>query len=132
MPRIEYLGKLHRLSGNPVADRHTVEKLHGDERLSFGLVDFVDGADVRMVQSRRGPGLSPEPAQGLRVVRQVVGKELQGDVSTKLQVFRLVYNTHAPAADFAQDAVMGNRLTHGLREGVDTGENVTRELGEGQ
>jgi len=38
----------------------------------------------------------------------------QGDVATELQVFRLIYNTHAPAADPAEDAVMGNRLTHGL------------------
>ena len=41
-------------------------------------------------------------------------KELQGDVATELEVFRLVHNTHAPAADLAADAVMGNRLTHGL------------------
>jgi hypothetical protein len=50
----------------------------------------------------------------LRVVGEFVGKELQGDVATELQVFRLVHDTHAPAADLAEDAVMGNRLPHGL------------------
>jgi len=50
----------------------------------------------------------------LCVVGEVVWKELQGDVTTKLQVFRIVDHTHAPAADPAEDAVMGNRLPHGL------------------
>jgi hypothetical protein len=47
-------------------------------------------------------------------VGEFVGKELQGDVSAELEVFRLVHDTHAPAANLIYDAVMGNRLTHGL------------------
>jgi hypothetical protein len=47
-------------------------------------------------------------------VGEVVGKELQGDVATELQVFRLIDHTHSPAADPAEDAVMGNRLPCGL------------------
>jgi hypothetical protein len=35
-------------------------------------------------------------------------------VPTELQVFSLVHQTHPPAADPAEDAVMGNRLPHGL------------------
>jgi hypothetical protein len=35
-------------------------------------------------------------------------------VATELEVFRLVDYAHAPAADPAEDAVMGNRLPHGL------------------
>jgi hypothetical protein len=34
--------------------REPVQKLHGDERFAVGVVDFVDGADVRMIQCRRG------------------------------------------------------------------------------
>ncbi len=45
---------------------------------------------------------------------EFVRKELQGDVATELQVFRLVDHAHSSAADPAEDAVMGNRLTHGL------------------
>jgi hypothetical protein len=37
---------------------------------------------------------------------------VQGDVATHLQVFGLVDHTHAPAADPAEDAIMGNRLSH--------------------
>ena len=43
-----------------------------------------------------------------------VRKELQGDVATELEVFRFVHHPHAPAADPAEDAVMGNRLPYGL------------------
>jgi hypothetical protein len=35
-------------------------------------------------------------------------------VAAELEVFRLVHHAHAPAADPAEDSVMGNRLTHGL------------------
>jgi hypothetical protein len=67
-----------------------------------------------MVQRGRGLGLPLETAEGLCVVGEVVGKELQGDVATELQVFRLVDHTHPPAADLVEDAVMGDRLPHGL------------------
>jgi hypothetical protein len=35
-------------------------------------------------------------------------------VATELEVFRLIHYSHPPAADPAEDAVMGDRLTHGL------------------
>jgi hypothetical protein len=35
-------------------------------------------------------------------------------VTTKLEVFCLVNYTHASTPDLAEDAVMGNRLPHGL------------------
>ena len=68
-----------------------------------------------MVQRGRSLGFPLETAKGLGVVGEFVGEELQGDVATELHVFRLVDHTHAPAADPAEDAVMGDRLTHGLR-----------------
>jgi hypothetical protein len=47
-------------------------------------------------------------------VGEFLGEELQGDMSTELQVFCLIHHAHAPAADPAEDAVMGDRLTNGL------------------
>ena len=52
--------------------------------------------------------------ESLRIIGEFVGKKLQGDVATELQVFRLIHDAHSPAADLAEDAVMGNRLPHGL------------------
>jgi len=77
------------------------------------LIDFMDRADVRMVQRGRGFGLSLESAESLCVVGEFVGQELQGDVATELEVFGLIHHTHAPATNPAEDAVMGNRLPHG-------------------
>ena len=95
-------------------ERLPLQKFHGDEGSPIVLANFVDRADVRVVQRGRSLGLAPEAAEGLWVVGEIVGKELQRDVATKLEVFSLVDDTHAAAADPAEDAVMGNRLTHGL------------------
>jgi len=47
----------------------------------------VDRADVRVVQGGRSLGLPLEAAEGLRIVGKFFRKELQGDVTTELEVF---------------------------------------------
>ena len=47
-------------------------------------------------------------------MRKIIGKELQSNTATELQVFRLINNAHAPTPDLAEDAVMGNCLPHEL------------------
>ena len=63
--------------------------------------------------SEDAAGLPLEMAEGLRVVGEFFRKELQRNVPTELQAFR-PYNTHATAANLAEDAVMGDRLPDGL------------------
>src|SRR5438552_9506557 len=58
-----------------------------------------------------------EAAESLYIVGEFVGKELQSDVATELQVFRLVHHAHSPPTDPAEDAVVGDRLPHGLGRG---------------
>jgi hypothetical protein len=82
-------------------------------RLSTSSISW-DRADVRMVQGGRRLGLPLEAAEGLRVLGEFFWKELEGDVATQLQVFRLVDHPHAPATDLAEYAVVGNRLPRGL------------------
>ena len=55
-----------------------------------------------------------EPTEGLGVVGEIIGQELQGNMSTQLEVFRFIHHTHTTAADLAEDAVMGNHLPHGF------------------
>ena len=50
---------------NAVLERQPVEKLHGDERLAVLVVNFVDGADVGMVQRRGGVGFTLKTGRGL-------------------------------------------------------------------
>ena len=113
--QIEYRFDLQRLASDSVPERLPLQQFHGNEGSSVRFVDFVDCADVRVVQRRRSFGFPLETAEGLRVVGEFVGQKLQGDVATELQVFGFINHAHAPAADPAEDAVMGDRLTHGLR-----------------
>ena len=57
--------------------RQPVQKLHRDEGLPIVLRDFIDGADVRMVQSRRGLRLTLEPRQRLGILGERIGQKLQ-------------------------------------------------------
>jgi hypothetical protein len=50
-----------------------IQKLHGDEGLAALFVDFVDRADVEMVQRRCGLGFALKPAQ-----RRVRSRRLRG------------------------------------------------------
>lgn len=83
--------------------------------MTINLLDLVDCADVRMVQGRGSPGLAAKAFQCLGIVGEFLGKELQGHVPTELDVFRLVHHAHASAANPADDAVMGDRLSGWLR-----------------
>ena len=49
-----------RTARNAVLQRHPVQKLHGDERLIIVFADFVDRANVGMVQCRCSPGFKAE------------------------------------------------------------------------
>jgi hypothetical protein len=44
------------------------------------LVNFVDRADMRVIQGRGGFGFPLEAAESLRVVGKIVWKKLQGNV----------------------------------------------------
>src|SRR5262249_56453335 len=52
---------------DPMLQRHAVQKFHHDECLSVLLIDFMDGADVRMVQCGRSLGFPLKSVQGLAI-----------------------------------------------------------------
>ncbi len=64
--------------------RHAVQKLHDDEWTPIVLANFVNGADVGMVEGRGGLAFALEAAERLRVVRHIVGQEFQGDKAAKV------------------------------------------------
>ena len=90
--------------------RHAIEKLHGDEGLPVLLADFVDGADVGMVQGGCGLGFALKTGEGLRILGNFFGQELQRDKAAQLYVLGLVDDTHAAAAEFLDDAVVRDGL----------------------
>ena len=64
-PQLQHFLKRERLAGNAMLQRLPVEKLHRNERLTVVLADFVDGANVGMVQGGRSLCLTVEAAQSL-------------------------------------------------------------------
>jgi hypothetical protein len=100
-----------------------VQKLHGDERFAVLIVNFVDRADVGMVQGRSRLGFALESAERVRVFGYLVGQELQGYKAAKLHVLSLVDNAHAATAQFLDNAVvrygLANHLSRILRVGND-------------
>ena len=96
----------HRPTADAVFQRRTVQILHCNEGLIVLLSNFVDGADVRMIQSRRGLCFPPEPFKRLKVPRNFIRKEFQGHEPTKGRVLGLVDHPHATAAEFFHDSVM--------------------------
>ena len=86
--------------------RHAVEILHGDEGFAVLVVDFIDGADVGMIQGRGGLGFALEAAERLRVFGYIVGKELESDKAAELYVLSLVDHAHPATAELFYNAVM--------------------------
>src|SRR4051794_9265170 len=111
--QIEHRLDLQRLASDPVAQSLSLQQFHGDEGSPLELVGLVNGADVGMVEGGSSLGLPLEAAEGLRIGGEFVGRELQRDVATELEVFRLIDHTH-PTAELTQNAVMGHGLPHGL------------------
>ena len=112
--QIEHGLDLQRLASDPMPERLPFQQFHGDEGSPIDFVDLVDGADVGVVQRGCSPRFPLEATEGLCVVGEFVGKELQSDVATQLQVFRFINHTHPASANLAEDAVMGNVLSHRL------------------
>ena len=96
--------------GDPVFQGPPLQTLHDDERPALVLADVVDGADVRMIQGRGRLRLTLEALAGCRVFEVGLGKELQGHMAVKACVLGLVDDAHAPAAQFLDDAVVGDDL----------------------
>ena len=105
--------------GDSMAQGHAIQKLHDDEGLAFFLPDFMDRADVGMVQTRGRLSLALEAQHGLRVVGYFLRQKLQGDEAVQVDVLGLVDDAHATAAELLNDAVMRNDLVkHGRIAGL--------------
>ncbi len=94
---------------------YALQKLHGDELAVLVMANFIDRADVGVVQRGSGTGFPAEAFQGLRVLGNVVRKEFQSDEASKIDVFGFIDHTHPPAAEFLDDAVMRDGLANHWR-----------------
>src|SRR3954469_9062566 len=74
--------------------------------LMLVLFNGVNGADIRVVQSRSGASLPLKALERMRVLRQFCRQKLKCDPPPQLGVFRFVDNAHAAASQLAGDSVM--------------------------
>ncbi len=97
---------LERPRGERFLEAPSLDERHRDERRALGLSDLMDGADIRVVESRRGAGLLDETGFRFRVALELGGKELQGDDAAEARILGLVDHAHAALADLVEDFVM--------------------------
>ncbi len=97
-------GRAERPAAQPLGQDFTLEQLHRDVQLPVLLADFVDLADVRVVDARRGAGLAPEALAGLGIMGER-GQRLQRDRTFKPTVARGIDDAHAALAKLPFDRV---------------------------
>jgi hypothetical protein len=120
MRRVESVGNLdgeiqQRLSlkgftFDAVLQRLALQQFHGNEGLPIVFVNFVNGANVGVIEGRGCLGFALETLERLMVLRQSLRQELQGDEAMQLGVFGLIDHTHPAAAQLLQNTVVRNRL----------------------
>ena len=120
----ESLGQLEGAFLDPRAQRTAFQEGHDDKRPSLGLVDFVNRADIRMIQPRGGFCLALETLAGLFVSQQVRREEFQGDGAVELGVLGLVDDTHAALAELGGDFVVRNGLADHRSVGFSLGDGA--------
>jgi hypothetical protein len=94
-----------------VFERLAVEKFHGDEGFAIGVADFVDGADVGMVQGGGGFGFAAETFESLRIGGERFGKKFQSDEAIKESVLGFVDDAHSAAAETFENAEVRDGLS---------------------
>jgi hypothetical protein len=92
-----------------VLERFAIEELHHDETLPVVLVDFVNRADVRVIQSRCGLHFPPEPFKSGQVVGHPARQEFQPDWAMQPRGLSFVDDAHPAATELFDDAVVANR-----------------------
>src|SRR5579864_6868379 len=102
------------MTRDAVLQGHAFEVLHHDESLTARLIDLVNGADIWVIQGGSGARFALKTLEDLGVGGDVLGKKLEGDEASQLDVLGLIDDTHTSAAEFLDDPVMGDGLAdHG-------------------
>jgi hypothetical protein len=95
----------------------------GNSSLTVLVINFMYGADIRMIQCRSRLGLALKAGECLWVFGYVIGLELESHEATEFDILSLVDDTHAAASELLDDAVARDGLAdHGRAQ--DSGRNV--------
>jgi len=101
------------LRGQPLALQTVLEslpfeQLHHQEGAPFILANIVERANMRMIE-RGGGTRFPQKAFERRGVRaKTFRQKFERHAASQTRIFRLVYHSHASAAELLQNAVMSD------------------------
>src|SRR5882724_8823854 len=112
---VKDLSARQRLARDDVFESLAFQEFHRNEGMPFGFVNFINGADVGMVEGRGGPCLALKSLQDLMVADKVGWEELQCYIPTQPEILGAIYHSHAPAAQMFLDAVVGDDFTNHTR-----------------
>ena len=110
-PQPQNLVNFHRAPADPVFQGHPFEKLHRDEGMAILFANIVDGADVGMIESGGGLGLTSKSRQRLCISSHLVGQKLERNETVQSRVLSFVDHAHAAAAQFFENPVVRDGLT---------------------
>ena len=113
-PKVQELVERNGFPLDAILQRRALQAFHNDEKPVLVFADIVDGADVGVIQRRRRARFPLKSFARLRILSQLLGKELQRHAPAEALVFRLVYNAHSAPAQLSYNAVMGDRLIEHL------------------
>jgi hypothetical protein len=84
-----------------VLERLPFEELHGDKPSRVALIDFVNGADIRVIERRGRLRLALEAGQRLRVLGYFIAKKFQGHEAVKGYFLGFVDDIHSAPPSFS-------------------------------
>ena len=101
-------------SRQSLPERLPFDVLHDDAAGVAEVEQFMDAADVGMVQRRRQPGFLQQAFAGGEIVAEAAGQDLDGDLAVQERVLREEDFPHPAFAELAGDAVVRQgRADHG-------------------
>jgi hypothetical protein len=87
------------------------EEFHDEEATAvFVLANFVDGANVGVIESGGSASFAEETIEGNFVARKIVGKKFESDQAAESGVFGFVDDAHTTAAELLNDAIVRKSL----------------------
>ena len=92
------------------------EQFHHDERLAVVIADFVNRADVGMIQSGGGTGLLLESRNPDRIVTKRVWENLDRHLASQRPILRPIHLSHAAFSEGREDFIVSQRCA-GLKHG---------------
>ena len=109
---IEEPAHFQGLAGDLFLERLALEEFHHDVDLAFVAADFMNGANVGVVEGGRSAGFALESFKGLLVVGQIFGEKFQCNETSQSGVFGLVNDAHPAASQLFEDAVVRDRTAN--------------------